>query len=58
MIGINLKTNSAIQKDGYFSFFGTGSYPLVPHGWQRAMRLDPSQMPLITPHSCIASMVY
>ncbi len=41
----------------YF-FFGTGSYPLVPQGWQREIRLAPSQIPLITPHSTIASMVY
>lgn len=45
----------------YFSiefFFGTGSYPCVPQGWQREIRFVPSQIPLNTPHSWIASIVY
>lgn len=39
-------------------FLGTGSYPLVPQGWQREIRLIPSQIPFKTPHSLMASMAY
>jgi hypothetical protein len=39
-------------------FLGTGSYPCVPQGLQRAMRFEPNQIPLITPHSRMASMAY
>lgn len=28
---------------------GTGSYPQPPHGWQRASRFNPSQLPRKTP---------
>jgi hypothetical protein len=44
----------------YFArvLFGTGSKPLVPQGWQREILLAPSHIPLITPHSVIASIVY
>ena len=40
------------------SFYGTGSYPDPPHGWQRAMRFTPSQPPFKTPYLRIASKVY
>ena len=43
----------------YFLFlFGTGSYPPRQKGLQRRIRQAPSAMPIITPHSCIASSVY
>lgn len=35
----------------YFSFLGTGSYPLVPQGWHRAILLAPIQAPFTTPHA-------
>ena len=32
---------------------GTGSYPHPPHGWQRARRFNPSQLPFRTP--CVST---
>jgi hypothetical protein len=37
-------------------FFGTGSYPWVPHGWQRSRRRQVSQVPFSEPWILIASM--
>lgn len=51
-------TIAEILAGSYYFFFGTGSYPWVPQGWQRAIRFIPSQVPFTTPHSRIASMVY
>ena len=40
------------------SFYGTGSYPLPPHGLQRAMRFIPSHPPLKMPYFITASTIY
>jgi hypothetical protein len=37
---------------------GTGSYPHPPHGWQRARRFNPSQLPCRTPCVSTASRKY
>ena len=37
---------------------GTGSYPRVPNGRHRQMRLMPSHTPLSAPYRSIASYVY
>ena len=37
---------------------GTGSYPHPPHGWQRASRFNPSQLPCRTPCVSTASRKY
>ena len=39
-------------------FYGTGSYPLPPQGWQRRIRFTPSQPPRITPYFITASIIY
>ena len=40
------------------TFYGTGSYPLPPHGWQLLIRFIDSRPPLSIPYFLIASMVY
>src|SRR5262245_60467698 len=37
---------------------GTGSYPHPPHGWHRARRFNPSQLPCRTPCVSTASRKY
>ena len=39
-------------------FYGTGSYPEPPHGWQRDMRFNVSQPPLKGPYLRSASRAY
>ena len=41
-----------------FVFFGTGSYPDVPHGWHLERRRSPIQLPRNAPHSRIESTMY
>lgn len=38
--------------------YGTGSYPLPPHGWQLKMRFRANQPPLIRPCFLSDSRVY
>ena len=54
----NWFNNLSGQGDYDLFFLGTGSYPCVPQGWHLEIRFIPSQMPLNTPHSWIASIVY
>jgi len=46
------------QEAGGSSCSGTGSYPLVPQGWQRNSLPAASQLPLRTPKRSIASAAY
>jgi hypothetical protein len=39
-------------------FYGTGSYPCPPQGWQRAMRLTASHEPRNAPYFFTASTAY
>lgn len=45
-------------RGGWVGPYGTGSYPLPPHGWQRPMRLMVSQNPLNKPYFLKASNPY
>jgi hypothetical protein len=38
--------------------YGTGSWPVPPHGWQRAKRLAANQLPRTAPYLAIASAAY
>ena len=40
------------------SFFGAGSWPQSPHGWQRQIRLAASAVPANAPRSRTASIAY
>jgi hypothetical protein len=48
---------NVIEKFGKFNH-GTGSYPLPPHGWQRAIRFTASHSPFIGPCFFNASSAY
>jgi hypothetical protein len=37
---------------------GTGSYPVVPHGWQRDNRFNPIQKPFPGPWTFMAVTIY
>lgn len=41
-----------------FFGYGTGSYPLPPHGLQRKMRFMASHKPFVGPCFLMASMAY
>jgi hypothetical protein len=42
----------------YFLFYGTGSYPLFPQGWQRAILFIANLPPLKIPYFITASIAY
>src|SRR5947209_13340343 len=44
--------------DAKFLPLGTGSYPHPPHGWHRARRFNPSQLPWRIPCTSTASKKY
>jgi len=54
---LNKKIVKAYSEEGLLRG-GTGSYPEVPQGLQRAKRLIPIHKPRSAPHSFTASIVY
>ena len=46
------------QKNPFLAFYGTGSYPEPPQGWQRIIRLIPIHPPLKIPYFITASTIY
>jgi len=47
-----------ILKNQELSFYGTGSYPLPPHGWHRRNRFRVSHKPFTAPYFLRAIMAY
>ena len=43
---------------GHFKIYGTGSYPLLPKGWQRRIRFTAIHPPRAAPYFSIAIIAY